>query len=257
MMMPLARLRDCPQPLELEFDPGTLATMRAGEPLGEDAGWLAPVTGTVYGVALNFRSALQALGDAVHSAPYKAPPKAPILYIKPRNTHRGHGATVWLPADVPTVAVGPSVGIVIGAQATRIARADAPRVIAGYTVVIDLAVPHDSYYRPAIRQQCRDGFCPIGPLVVPAHLVGDPGHIRLDVTINGTRRLSADLSDLIRPVDQLVSDVSQFMSLMPGDVLTVGLPAPLPTAAAGDRITVEASRVGRLSIRLATAGDAP
>ena len=54
----------------------------------------APPVGTAYGALLNHRAALAALGDAVHAAPYKAPPKAPVLYIKPRNTFAGHGDTV-------------------------------------------------------------------------------------------------------------------------------------------------------------------
>src|ERR1700733_14384783 len=54
--------------------------------LSSDAGCRAPVTGAVYGTLLNDRAALLALGDTMNAAPYKAPPKAPILYLKPRNT---------------------------------------------------------------------------------------------------------------------------------------------------------------------------
>ena len=61
---------------------------------GEGAAFLPPTRGTVYGTLLNHLDALAALGDQVHAAPYKAPPRAPILYIKPRNTVVGHRVPV-------------------------------------------------------------------------------------------------------------------------------------------------------------------
>ena len=62
--------------------------------------------GTVYGTLLNHVDALAALGDQVNAAPYQAPPRAPILYIKPRNTLAAHGAPVVVPADIETVEIG-------------------------------------------------------------------------------------------------------------------------------------------------------
>lgn len=253
MQPSLARLRGRPQPVEVALDPGTLGVSLDGRPLGASTAWDVPVSGTVYGVALNFRAALAALGPAVNASPYKAPPRAPILYIKPRNTHSANGVDIEIPADVEEVAVGPTVGIVIGKPATRVSLAQALDVVAGYTVVNDLAVPHESYYRPAIRQQCRDGFCPIGPVVAPATQVGDPGRLSLRALVNGQCRLQASLGDLVRSVPELLRDVTEFMSLAPGDVLTVGLPAALPRARAGDTVTVEVCGVGRLSNRLVAA----
>src|SRR5262245_61559908 len=68
--------------------------------------FLPPVQGTVYGTLLNHADALAALGDRVHVAPYKAPPRAPILYIKPRNTLVGHRQAVVVPRDTPEVEIG-------------------------------------------------------------------------------------------------------------------------------------------------------
>ena len=58
-------------------------------------------TGTVYGMLLNFRGELQALAPQMSEPPYKAPPKAPMLYIKPANTWSAHGAAIAVPAQVP------------------------------------------------------------------------------------------------------------------------------------------------------------
>ena len=81
------------------------------------------LSGQVFGVLLNHRPALAALGDAVHAAPYKAPPRAPVLYLKPRNTQVGEGVAVEVPADVPALEVGAALGLVIGRTAARARRA--------------------------------------------------------------------------------------------------------------------------------------
>lgn len=246
-----ARLAGYPQPLEIDLC-GEDVTL-AGRPLAPPVEWDVPVTGTVYGVALNLRATLDVLGAALHAAPYQAPPRAPVLYIKPRNTLLAHRRAVRMPADVSEVALGPTLGVVIGATATRVGRPEAHRYIAGYTLVNDLAVPHDSYYRPAIRQQCRDGFCPIGPVIVPARGLSDPGALTIRAYVNGELRLEASFADLVRPIDVLLHEVSAFMTLSPGDVLTVGLPANLPRARAGDTIAIEAEGLGRLENALVAA----
>jgi 5-oxopent-3-ene-1,2,5-tricarboxylate decarboxylase / 2-hydroxyhepta-2,4-diene-1,7-dioate isomerase len=196
-----------------------------------------PVYGTVYGTLLNDRHALQALGDAVHAPPYKAPPKAPILYLKPRNTLAGHGAQVVVPGD-EGVQVGASLGIVIGRPATRIAAADAFDFIAGYTLVADLCVPHASVYRPSVRFRARDGFCVVGPAVVARRHVADPDHLAIKVQIEGQPVFTASTSSSVRHVAQLIEDVTDFMTLAAGDVLTLGVPHGAPVARAGQRATL-------------------
>jgi len=249
----LARLRGWPQPVEVRVDPASRAIHLGSEALDETAQWEVPTTGTVYGVALNYRDTLSALGMAVNQPPYKAPPRAPVLYLKPRNTWSAHGTDVRLTSDVAQVALGPALGVVIGRTASRVRCADAYGVIAGYTVVNDLHIPHDSYYRPAIRQQCRDGYCPIGPVIVPRHSVAQPAMLTVRAYVNGVLELTASLQDLVRPVDVLIQDVTEFMTLAEGDVLMVGLPAGLPRARAGDRIAIEVPGVGRLENRLVAA----
>ena len=253
MKMPLARLRDRPQPVEVSVDAATYEMRLGATVLGITAPWEVPTTGTVYGVALNYRSALDALGEAIHAAPYKAPPKAPILYIKPRNTWIGHGAPVRLATDVAEVAIGPTLGIVFGRAATRVSAEQAFDFVAGYTVVNDLSVPHTSYYRPALRQQCQDGFCPIGPAIIPRRDVRSPDSLGVRAFVNGELRLSANLAELIRPINTLIRDITEFMTLAEGDVLRVGLPAPLPRGRAGDVVSVEIEGIGRLENPLVTA----
>jgi len=211
-------------------------------------------TNAVYGTALNFRSALAALGEAVNAPPYLAPPRAPILYLKPRNTWLGHGMPVVLPAGHEAVAMGPTLGVLIGEPATRVNAAAALGHVAGYTIVNDLALPHSSYFRPAIQQQCRDGFCPIGPWVIEPAAVADPGALAIRAYLNDRLCLSCSTAELIRPLPQLIADISEFMTLRCGDLLLVGLPANLPLARAGDRMAIEIDGLGRLENPLLDAG---
>lgn len=208
----------------------------------------------VYGVALNYRGALAALGAAVDAPPYQAPPRAPILYLKPRNTWVGHGTPVCLPAGHEAVALGPTLGVLIGQAATRVSAATAMSHVGGYTIVNDLALPHSSYFRPAIQQQCRDGFCPIGAALVDAAAIAAPGALAIRAYVNDRLCLSCSTTELIRPLPQLIADITDFMTLRRGDLLLVGLPANLPLARAGDRMAVEIEGLGRLENPLLAAG---
>lgn len=202
--------------------------------------------GTVYGAALNFRDALAALGDAVHAAPYGSPPRAPILYIKPRNTWISDGTPISLPVGHDAVVAGPTLGLVIGRSARRVSPASALDHVFGYTLVNDLALPHASYYRPALQQQCRDGFCAIASEVVPRAAIADADALEIRVVIDGVKRFQSSTAGMIRPVRQLISDVSEFMTLHSGDLLLTGLPANLPPVRAGQRVAIEIDGLGRL-----------
>src|SRR6266702_1356343 len=208
----------------------------------------APVCGAVYGTLLNDRAALDALGDAMHAPPYKAPPKAPVLYLKPRNTLAGHRARVLVPDDALGVEVGASLGIVIGRTATRLSAERAFDYIAGYTLVADLSVPHASVYRPSVRFRARDGFCVIGPALVAAHHVAAPGDLEIKVSLNGRDTFTASTASSVRNVAQLLADVTDFMTLSAGDVITLGVPRGSPVAHIGETATLSIGRLPPLEV---------
>ncbi len=205
----------------------------------------APLRGTVYGTLLNFRGALAALGDSVNQPPLKAPPKAPILYIKPRNTFAADGDAVWLPDGVDALEFGASLALVIGRTACRVAERDALDVIAGYAIANDVSVPHQPYYRPSLRFKCRDGYCPIGA-VVPHSAVPDPDALAITVEVDGEVVQRAHTSTLIRPVAKLLADVTEFMTLSRGDLLLIGVPEGAPRLRAGQRATIRIDGIGEL-----------
>lgn len=205
-----------------------------------------PVTGTLYGTLLNYQGTLTALGDAVHNDPYKKPPEAPILYIKPVNTMACYGAPIPLPADVQELEMGAALGVVIGKTATRVPEERALDYVTGYTVVNDVSVPHQSVYRPAVREKARDGFCPIGPWVIERGAVKNPNDLSIRLYINEELRQENTTQNLIRSVERLIADVTNFMTLYAGDILLVGVPENAPLAKAGDRVRIEIDGVGVL-----------
>ena len=201
--------------------------------------------GTVYGTLLNHRDALAALGNAVNEPPYKAAPKAPILYIKPRNTWIDAGQPIVVPAGVDAVEIGATLGLVIGRPACRVSEADALSFVAGYVIVNDVSVPHESYYRPSLRFKARDTFCPIGPFVA-RDVVADPDALAVVVAVDGRVVHRASTGGLIRPAARLLAEVSAFITLAPGDVLSVGVAAGAPRACAGQRVRIEINALGAL-----------
>jgi 5-oxopent-3-ene-1,2,5-tricarboxylate decarboxylase/2-hydroxyhepta-2,4-diene-1,7-dioate isomerase len=243
----LAKTRDMRQAAPVDVDPRHATVRIAGRSVAlRDLDWDVPVDGTVYGTLLNYKGALAALGEAMNTPPYKEPPKAPILYLKPPNTWIGYGKPIPLPADVEAVEIGAALGVVIGRTACRVKAADVFDYVRGYTIINDVSLPHASVYRPPIRQRCRDGFCPIGPWVMDKRHVPAPDRLALRVFINGALRAENTTANLVRPIDRLIADVTDFMTLSAGDVLHVGTPEQAPLARAGDRVSVEIDGVGWL-----------
>ncbi len=210
------------------------------------------LSGTVYGVLLNHAPALAALGDAVNAAPYKGAPKAPVLYLKPRNTLAGPGSACELPRGVETLQAGANLGIVIGRTACRVSPADALAHVAGYVIVDDLSVPHQSLHRPSVRFKALDASCVIG-VAVPRAQVRDVHALGVRVFVDGERVHSADTGERSRPLPQLIADITDFMTLAPGDIVLLGTAHGAPSARAGQRIAIEIDGLGRLEHTLAAA----
>lgn len=205
-------------------------------PLASSPSTFVP-TGTVYGVLLNARAEWDAWAAQMSAAPYKAAPKAPVLYVKPANTWSLHGAPIPVPAHVPQVEVGATIAMVM----------KAPGEVAGYVLLNDLSVPHASFFRPPVKFKCLDGFLGVGAQLLPAAEAGDPSNFTLQVRVNGTLVQSVHFADLVRPAAQLQADVAEFMTLQAGDLLMLGCGADRPLARVGDRIDITAPGLGTLS----------
>lgn len=196
--------------------------------------------GTAFGTALNDRAQLAAMGESLRAAPYGKPPVAPVLYVKSGHCIAGSGHRVAPPSGQAALRAGATLAVqwtVTGATAMRLA--------------LDLAVPHESYYRPAIAELAWDGSLSLGD-AVPLRAADD---LEIVTIVNGEERHRWALSRLVRGIGRLIADVTDFMSPLPGDLLLVGTPADAPLVAAGDRVHVAAQGMPALEITVAGAGE--
>ena len=189
--------------------------------------------GTVYGTLLNFRREWDLWSTRMTQDPHKAPPKAPVLYVKTANTFCPAGQDLLLQDGVTEVDIGATLGLVMGAQAQ----------VVGAVLLNDWSVPHTSYYRPPVKFRCRDGFLGL-PGQVSTGQVQDWAALQIAVRRNGALVQTVDLRDLMRAMPTLLADVGEFMTLQPGDVLMVGtdclMDGTRPRAQAGDRVEISA-----------------
>lgn len=168
--------------------------------------------GTVYGTLLNFRREHALWAPRMSEAPYKAPPQAPVLYVKTANTFTPAGQAIALPRGVAEVEVSASLGLVAGEGGA----------VAGCVLLNDVAIPHASYYRPPVRYRCVDGFLGVGSAVRPLADLSALAAWVLELRVDGVMRQRTALAELVRDAATLWADVSAFQSMRPGDVLMLG-----------------------------------
>lgn len=191
--------------------------------------------GTVYGTLLNFRREHALWAPRMHEAPYKAPPQAPVLYIKTANTFTPSGRAITLPRGVTEVEVAASLGLVAG-EGGR---------VAGAVLFNDVAIPHESYYRPPVKYRCVDGFLGVGDALRPLSDLAALEWLVMELRVDGVMRQRTALADLVRDAATLWTDVSAFQSMRPGDVLMLGTDCledgSRPRAKAGDSVEITAT----------------
>ncbi|MBH3402139.1 MULTISPECIES: fumarylacetoacetate hydrolase family protein [Pseudomonas] len=212
-------------------------------------------SGTLFGVALNYQGLLDQHLAAFQQAPYQQPPTKPVLFIKTPNTRNGHDGVVLHPHG-ERLQPGPALGVVIGQRASRVSPENAMAHVAGYVVVNEFSLPEDSYYRPAVKAKCRDGFCALGPRLVARDQVANPNQLSLKLFVNGELRQESSTVHWVRDIPQLIAEISEFMTLYPGDVLITGTPQGRVDVQPGDQVEVDITGIGRLSNTIAAEASA-
>lgn len=206
----------------------------------------SPVTGAIYGTLFNFQEQYDAMEAEFNQDPYKKPPEKPILYIKPRNTINSHQQPIQVPHDEDVVQINATLGIVMGRNAVKVNEAEAVNYIDGYTIVNDVSIPHETFYRPDIKYKVRDGFCSIGPWIVARKEVPHPEELMIRTFRNGDLIQTSHTKDLVRSIPRLITEVTEFMTLAKGDMLLVGVPNDAPIASPGDTIKIDIEQIGSL-----------
>ena len=172
----------------------------------------------------------------------------PLVFLKGPGTLVGHRGTTRRPSDAAFMHYECELAVVIGRVAKKISRADAMRHVAGYCIANDYAVRDylENWYRPNLRVKNRDGATALGPWLVDAKEVGDPGGLALRTFVNGQQTQSGNTRDLIFDIPYLIEYLSSFMTLGPGDVILTGTPEGVQNVMPGDEVVCEIDGLGRL-----------
>jgi 2-keto-4-pentenoate hydratase/2-oxohepta-3-ene-1,7-dioic acid hydratase in catechol pathway len=203
----------------------------------EGAALLAPATPTkIVAIGRNYRAHAAELGNA--------PPKEPLLFLKPPSAIVGPGAAIQLPAESAQVEHEGELGVVLGRRARFVRAEDAMEYVFGLTCANDVTARDlqrsDGQWT---RAKGFDTFCPVGPAIVTGL---DPGDRTVVTRVDGHERQRGHTKDLTFPIPELVAYVSRVMTLEPGDLLLTGTPAGVSKLEAGDRVEVEIDGIGVL-----------
>lgn len=199
------------------------------------------IAGTIYGVILNDEAEQSRLAPAFAEKPYGAPPRAPVVYIKPRACVRMTHAAVPLPADVAELEAAPTLALLFARDACGIDERAAMSCIGGACLALDVSIPQPDYYRPAIAQRCRDGFLPLGGFAAPVRSA------EMVTRVDGVEVHRWSTDRLVRGIPALIRDLAAFMTLRAGDLLLVGLPGDAPRVRGGQSVRVAADGLPTLS----------
>lgn len=154
-------------------------------------------------------------------------PSEPVLFLKAISSITGPNDDVILPKDAQKGDWEVELGIVIGTKAQYVSEADALKHVAGYCVVNDVSERNYQLERGGnwSKGKSADTFCPLGPWLVTSDEVPDPQALDLFCEVSGQRMQNGSTRNMIFPCTKIISYISQFMTLMPGDVIPTGTPA--------------------------------
>lgn len=201
----LARIR--------EIDPATLPVV-----LADRVGACVGNIGKFICVGLNYADHARETG--------KEPPPEPILFMKATTAVVGPNDDVEIPRNSAKTDWEVELGVVIGKRAKYVSEAEALSYVAGYCVVNDVSERAFQSERGGqwTKGKSHDTFGPIGPWLVTRDEVADPQNLSLWLDVDGQRRQTGNTSTMIFGVAHLVSYISQFMTLIPGDIIATGTP---------------------------------
>lgn len=229
----LQRLRD--------IDPRSLPAADGNPRLG------APVGGVpkFFGIGLNYRDHAEETGLPI--------PEVPIVFVKATSCISGPNDPVLAPADFKRMDYEVELGFVIGSPAKRVSVENALDYVAGYCIGNDVSERSLQKGGPGewIKAKSYDSFGPLGPWLVTTDEIPDPQNLELTMDLNGERMQTGNTATMIFPVAELVSYISKYMTLMPGDVVITGTPPGVGMARnprvflkAGDEMVLRVAGLG-------------
>jgi 2-keto-4-pentenoate hydratase/2-oxohepta-3-ene-1,7-dioic acid hydratase in catechol pathway len=217
------------------------------------AGVCVPVPGKIICVGLNYRRHALETGSAV--------PATPVIFGKFNNTLVASGQVVQLPSTAEQYDYEAELGVLIGRRAVSVSEERALEYVWGYCNCNDLSA-RDLQSRTSqfMLGKTLDGFLPVGPLLVSKDEVGDPQNLTIQGWLNAELRQSSNTADMVFSVSEIISYVSSYIPLEPGDFIATGTPEgvilgrePKVWMKDGDVVDVAVERLGRLTTPLASA----
>jgi 2,4-diketo-3-deoxy-L-fuconate hydrolase len=200
--------------LEAVFDKETAPVVSPNTRLG------APVKrpGKIICIGLNYRKHAAETG--------MAEPSEPVVFFKATSSMAGPNDKIIIPKNSKKTDWEVELAVVIGKRANYISKAEALDHVAGYMLHNDVSEREFQIERGGqwVKGKSCDTFALLGPYLVTKDEVADPNNLRLWLTLNGTKMQDGNTSDFIFNVQHVVSYLSQFMSLMPGDIISTGTP---------------------------------
>jgi 2-keto-4-pentenoate hydratase/2-oxohepta-3-ene-1,7-dioic acid hydratase in catechol pathway len=193
-------------------------------------------------------------------------PKEPVLFMKATSAISGPYDDVILPRGSKKGDWEVELAIVIGKEARYVSEEEAADHIAGYTICNDVSERHFQTERSGqwVKGKSADTFCPLGPWLVTADEIADPQALDLWLDVNAERMQSGSTKTMVAGVHRLVSYISQFMSLQPGDVIPTGTPPgvgmgmkPQRWLKSGDEMRLGITGLGEQRQRVRAFGEEP
>jgi 2-keto-4-pentenoate hydratase/2-oxohepta-3-ene-1,7-dioic acid hydratase in catechol pathway len=175
--------------------------------------------GKIIGVGLNYHDHAKEVGLPL--------PKEPTLFLKATSALCGPADDLVMPREAKSVDWEVELGVVIGKPGVYIAERDALDHVLGYCIGIDFSERDFQYNRggQGFKGKSSDTFAPLGPFLATSDEIVDPQKLSMRLSVNGELKQSGSTRDMIYSVAELVSYISRFMSLQPGDVILTGTPA--------------------------------
>jgi 2-keto-4-pentenoate hydratase/2-oxohepta-3-ene-1,7-dioic acid hydratase in catechol pathway len=216
-----------------------------------------PNPGKIICIGLNYRDHAGEAGLPI--------PAEPVVFAKLSNTVNGPYSPIPMPSGSEQIDYEGELGVVLGKTCKGVKEADALDYVAGYLAVNDVSA-RDVQHRNGqwVLGKSPDGFAPMGPALVTADEVGDPQQLDLRTRIGDELLQSSNTREMIFPVARLISFISEFVTLEPGDVIATGTPdgvggarTPPRWLRAGETVRVEIPRLGALANVMVSPGENP
>ncbi|MBB4613360.1 fumarylacetoacetate hydrolase family protein [Novosphingobium taihuense] len=206
----------------------------------------------VFGIGLNYIDHVAESAAALDTAPDL--PKQPVIFSKPPTSVIAPGEPIVHRADITQqLDWEVELAAIIGTTAQRVTRENALSHVFGYTVLIDMSARDCRRAGQWIYSKGQDSYCPMGPCIVTADEIPDPQTLDLWLTVNGVEKQRNNTSHMLFKVDELIADISQGITLEPGDIIATGTPEgvgagrnPQEWVWPGDVIEAEATGIGKL-----------